>query len=348
MRNSDLQHLCSIVLALALLPCIARGGEEAKAAPTATPRYGPLDVEMVLRDRSRLRVKLAQEQPVVLRTAYGNLNVPTTELRNIRRGDRLSSEEQQVFSQALKDLDSDDFSVRQAAHAKIVALGIPACGALKDALPGASTEARARIETVLKKVEEGCGRTSQPLDSVKTRLFEARGILDVKTFTVTARFGKFDIRFDDIDRIQWLAYGELGTIALDINKTATEWIDTGVDLEAGEEALTRCTGQVNIQGNQIGPEGSENWGRQGQFVVGSVIGRIGLSGREFSIGKGSKFTPDASGRLYAKIYIFPHMLTQGQMRNAKGQYDLVIATGPRIEEVAQMPETPAPGVTADQ
>lgn len=348
MGKSDLRNLGCIVLALALVPCIARGGEQPKAASTATPKYGPLDVELVLRDRSRLRAKLVQEQPVTLRTAYGALNVPTTELRCVRRGDRLSSDEQQAFTKALKDLDSDDFSVRQAAHARILALGISVCGALREALPGASTEVRARIETVLKKVEEAGGRTAQPLDSVRTKLFEARGILEVKTLAVAARFGTFDLRFDDIDRIQWLAYGELSSVVLDVNKACTDWIDTGVDLEAGEEALTRCTGSIDIQGNQITPEGSENWGRQGQFVVGSVIGRVGLSGREFSIAKGSKFTPDASGRLYVKIYIFPHMLNQGQMRNAKGQYDLVVATGPRIEEVAEMPETVTPNTNAEQ
>jgi len=79
---------------------------------------------------------------VSLRTAYGNLNVPTAELRCIRRGDRLSSDEQQAFAKALKDLDSDDFSVRQAAHARILALGISVCGALREALPAPRRSAR--------------------------------------------------------------------------------------------------------------------------------------------------------------------------------------------------------------
>jgi hypothetical protein len=337
MRNSDLRLSAGIVLFLVVFPGTAHGGDETKAAPAAAPRYGPLDVEMVLRDRSRLRVKLAKDQSVTLRTAYGNLSIPTTELRCVRRGDRLSPEEQQVFTQALKELDSDDFAARQAAQNKIVALGLVACSALKEALPNASTEARARVETVLKKIEEGGGTPAQPLDSAKTRLFEARGTLEVKTFTVTARFGTFDIRFDDIDRIQWLAYGELRNVTLDVNKACVDWVDTGLDLEIGEEALIRCTGQINIQGNTTGPEGGQNWGKQGSFLAGAVLGRIGLSGPEFLIAKGSKFTPDASGRLYVKIYVYSHMLNQGQMRNAQGQYDLVVATGPRIEEVEQMP-----------
>jgi hypothetical protein len=348
MRRTWLHVWSGAVLFIAMFSSAARAADDLKTASAAAPRYGPLDVEMVLRDRSRLRVKLTKDQSVTLRTAYGNLSIPTTELRCVRRGDRLSPEEQQVFTQALKELDSDDFAVRQAAQNKIVALGLVACSALKEALPNASTEARARMETVLKKIEEGGGASAQPLDSAKTRLFEARGTLEVKTFTVNARFGTFDIRFDDIDRIQWLAYGELRSVALDVSKACVDWVDTGLDLETGEEALIRCTGQINIQGNTTGPEGSQNWGRQGSFLAGAVLGRIGLSGPEFLIAKGSKFTPDTSGRLYVKIYVYPHMLNQGQMRNAQGQYDMVVATGPRMEEVEQMPAPRPQPANADQ
>jgi hypothetical protein len=303
-----------------------------------------MDVEVTLRDRSRLRAKLVQDEPVALRTAYGVLNVPVAALRCIRRGERLSAEEQEVLDRHLKGLGADDFTVRQEAQNKIAALGASARSALKESLSSASAEARTRIESILKKIDERGGPSCQPLDSVKTELFEARGRLDAKTFKVAARFGTFEIRFDDIDRIQWLGYGELVRATLDVAKACTDWVDTGLNLERDEEVLTRCTGQINMQGNAISPQGSNKWG-SAQFLMGTVIGRVGASGKEFQIAGGIKFTPEASGRLYAKIYIIHHMNRPDQLNNMQGQYDLVAATGPQIEELEREPDA-APTVPA--
>jgi len=144
-----------------------------------------------------------------------------------------------------------------------------------------------------------------------------------------------------------LGYGELVRVALDVNKACLDWVDTGLDVERGEEVLTCCSGKITIQGNEIQPQGSSNWGGGAQFLMGTVIGRIGTSGREFQIAAGTKFSPEASGRLYAKIYVIPHMQRPGQMNNAQGQYDFVAATGPQIEELEREPDAvttvPRPG-----
>jgi hypothetical protein len=331
--------LCLGLAGLAGLPAWA--GDEAdegtakpgteKSAAKAAPRYGPLDVEMRLRDGSRLRVELSAADKVTLRTDYGALAIPISDVRRVRRGDRLSASEEQSFAKLLKDLDADDFEARQAAQNQLTALGARVVGALNVALPKASVEARNRMLVILRKIQERGAAKPQPYDSVKTKSFEARGALEVQAFKVKARFGVFDIRFDEVDQIRWLCNGEQKTVMLEAGKMSNEWLDTDLDVEEGEELVLRCSGQINMNGAPCGPEGSNNWGQAQPFLMGAAIGRLGLNGKPFAIGTGTKLVPDSSERLYVRIHCFPHMLRQTQ--NYTGEFKVAIATGSEAEEL---------------
>ena len=302
-----------------------------KHAAKAAPRYGPLDVEMRLRDGSRLRVELSAADKVTLRTDYGSLAIPISDVRRVRRGDRLSASEEQTFAKLLKDLDADDFEARQAAQNQLTALGARAVGALNAALPKASVEARNRMQLILKKIQERPGAKPQPLDSVKTKTFEARGSLQVQAFKVKARFGVFDVQFDEVDQIRWLCNGEQRSLVLEASKMSNDWVDTELDTEEGEELVVRCSGQINMNGSPCGPEGSSNWGQAQPFLMGAAIGRLGLNGKPFAIGTGTKLVAESGERLFVKIHCLPHMLRQTQ--NFSGEYKVAMATGAEAEEL---------------
>jgi hypothetical protein len=313
---------------------VAKAGTEMSAAKW-TSHYGPLDVEMRLRDGSRLRAELSAADKVTLRTDYGNLVIPISDVRRLRRGDRLAAPEEESLAKLLKELDADDFEARQAAQNQLTTWGVRVIGALNEALPKASVEARNRIQIILKRIQERGGPKPQPFDSVKTRSFEARGRLDVQAFKVKTRFGVFDIRFDEVDQIRWLCYGEQKALVLEASKMSNEWVDTELETEEGEDLVIRCSGQINMDGCACGPEGTNNWGQGQPFLMGAAVARLGQNGKPFTIGTGTKLVAESSERLYVRIHCLANMMRRAQ--NFTGEYKITLATGSEAEELDRTP-----------
>jgi hypothetical protein len=98
-----------------------------------------------------------------------------------------------------------------------------------------------------------------------------------------------------------------------------------VTVRAGSRLIIKASGQIDMyplegyNGQYMASPSGPKWvGRQGAPAPGMVVGRIGTSGKEFTIGEKYDGKPDEAGVLYLRIVASP-------WNNAStGEYKLTI------------------------
>ena len=306
-------------------------------ASESAKRYGPRDVEIRLRDGSRIRGEITGIEMLTVHTEYGDLKVPVSDLRRLARGDRLTAEEIRGIEVVLKELDSDEYEKRQVAQRNLEAFGMRVFDLLTQALSNASAERRTRLQSMLKKILEKGGRRPPVQDVVRTQRADIRGYLEVQKFPVKTRFGTLEVVFDELDSIRWLAYGELREETVEALAGSLDWIDTGMQAFEGEEVSMRASGQISISGIQATPAGtSNNWGNTQPHLVGTLLAKIGSDGKPFVVGEGVKTVASANERIYLKIFVLPNMINRNQSGNYSGGYKVTLATGVQVEGLERM------------
>ncbi len=325
MRNIPL-----IALVLSLNALFLNAAETPQGGSSAS-KYGPADVEVQLRDGSMLRGELSGITAFALKTPYGLLNIPLNRVVHFQMGVHIPPQNTTEVPAALKDLDSDDFNTRTRAQQKLEAIGLAALAALRAAKPGASAEARTRIDALLTKISAKSAKTSEN-DSILTDEFEALGQLQQTTLSLQSCLGPLQIKFEDVNRIRWLAKGDSASLSLDVSTALEDWIDTGIDSIPGEKMAVCATGTIKVYGNTtITPEGTTNWNSR-PFKVGAVIGKLGVNNKPFLIGPGKQWSTDGKERLYLKIHCNDDILNNDN-RNTSGAYSVQIGTSYQAENI---------------
>ena len=308
---------------------------ETQAAPVS--KFGPRDIEIQLVDNSLFRGALEGVESLKLKTAYGVLTIPCSEILRIQRGQRLDEKTLKDLDATIQALDHDEFAKRTAAQQKLEAGNASVVEPLKKARETASAEARARIDKILAKLNEKLhGATVQVEDLVRTTRFECSGILQLEVLKMSSRVGQLAIKIDDLRTIRWLNHGESKSLNLDATPAMVEWLDTGVTLNNGDLVALQASGSINPAPNnnnlEIGPIGTENWGNQNTpFLMGALIGKVGVDGEAFLIGGGKSWTATAKDKLFVKVF-----WNNRQCRiepAAKGSYKIKITTGTMAEGV---------------
>lgn len=300
------------------------------------PKFSIYEIEVKLQDGSLIRGEIKETESIQLKTAYGLLNIPLSEISRIERGERISELDTKAAVQALKDLDSDEFSKRAAAQHTLETGNALISTLIKDAREKASVEARTRIDKILGKLlEKNKGKKLQTEDAVRTTRFEATGDLQMSALKLRCRLGLLSISMSEIQSIRWMNSGEMKVFILENNQTVGMWMDTGVEVSQGDRITVNVTGTIstNNDNNEITPIGSENYGNNDKFLVGAVCGRMGQNGEPFLIGNYKSWTAETKERLYVKI----NWNRRGRNNDSKGQFNLKITSGVWAEN-AKPPE----------
>jgi hypothetical protein len=136
-----------------------------------------------------------------------------------------------------------------------------------------------------------------------------------------------------------------------VDVTATDWLDTGVDLRAGDVVVLSSSGTLTLtQGKTVGPAGQPRGFRDliknypaNDAGLGALIGRIGSSDAAvpFVVGEAKRLEVPRTGRLF--LYL-----------NRSGKDALAGAIHSNIQFLSRGPETPVsfdasklPAVTAE-
>jgi hypothetical protein len=153
------------------------------------------------------------------------------------------------------------------------------------------------------------------------------------------------VQLADLRQVRSLAGSGTVEVSVDAARWAApsqdQWLETEIEVEKGAPLKLRAAGMINLNpqnGNQFmsGPDGSQQFGRNGPYAPGALIGRIGRHGQDFQIGSRYEGEASASGRLYLRVAPSPW----GQM--AAGSYTVTASTELGLGALAEAADRPAP------
>lgn len=317
------------VFLLGAVPIVA---DEAAKTPPAT-------VEMVARfhDGTTIRKAVLQES-VLITTRYGKLTVPVGDIRRIEFGLHISEETVQKIDEAIRNLGSDKFPLRESASKDLVALGFRAYAALQTAVKSKDKEVVKRAAAALEKIRVATPDELLRLknhDVIHTRDCVLSGTIHSPILKAkTANFGELQFKIADLHSLQSMAKAE-AEVAVEAAPAAQglKWQDTGIQVESDMDLVIKASGQIDFANGQplppgagpivSGPEGSANVGRgTGGYSVGTLLGKIGDRGDVFVIGPRLEGKTVQEGRLHLMVVPWP-----GAENPPTGSYKVNLAMG---------------------
>lgn len=322
---------------LIVAACACAAGLLRADDPPKTPDPGPPEFEAKFADDSTLKV-LILDPAFTVTTKYGKVTVPVADVKRIALGFRFPPGVEDKIDAAAADLGAVSFRAREEAEKALVEFGEYAVPAVRRARKSDDPEAAKRAESVWKKLSDKL--PSEKLEARDYDLVEAefpiRGRIDPAAFRIKSRyFGDAELRLAEVRAMRSMAAPNAPAgIELDAAKYARQgwaaWLDTGVDVAAGEPLEVAITGQIDQWPQQpgqyiSGPQGTGNAAPglpNGQPIMfpqqvpgvpvpnrgftpsGSVIGKIGPTGQPFLIGASYR-QPRAPGTGRLQLIIAP-------------------------------------------
>lgn len=315
-RISGTGNMLNFLLAVAVV-----AGQPLQPSPV-TP---PPQIEARCADGSVIRAVLTQEV-IEVETKYGRLKIQAVDLRRIEVGIHLPAGTEARISTAVTRLGSTSHQEREAALEELVSLGEHAYPSVHAALKSADLEVRQRAEKIVTALKEKVPADRLRLDTrdrIETTEFTVAGRIAGPALKArTALFGDLDLRLCEVRTIR-RADSPSGAVVVDAARhTLDAWLDTGINVDSAEPLRLSATGQVDVWPQTpgqytCGAGGYRNAGMLPgtQLHSGTLVGRIGTTGRLFVVGEQFDKSPEQSGRLYLAITASPwNAASSGQYR----------------------------------
>ena len=291
----------------------------------------PGEVEINFLNGSTVRMIL-QSEKIDVATPYGQLAVPSKDVRAIEFGLHFPPGAEARIEQAVKNLGDSNFRVRDQAGKTIVELAPYSYPAVFEASRSADLEIARRAKEVVKQLQASHPKKDlkvAPEDRVITPTFTIVGRILTPTFKAQAElFGQVEL---PVARMRGLRSLHGGTAAVDVTidagkyAMAGQWLETEFEVDGRSAIVVSAKGMVDTwpqQGGQynVGPNGLQGRnmgfapgavmvpaGRKivgqlnGQMYGGMLLGKIGADGEIFTIGERYEGTPETEGKLYLHI-----------------------------------------------
>ncbi len=330
--------------ALAALLVVSTAAAEDKPAGTS-PK--PAEVIARLHDGTVVRKAFLRDGVVVV-TRFGKLTVPAAEIRRIEFGRHLSAEATRQLEEAVRQLGSDEYKVREGAGKRLVALGARAYPALQAAArsPDKEVAARARAAAEQIRKEVPAEQLSLPEnDVVYTRDCVLTGRVEGEALQArSSSLGELSLRFAELRSLHSGAV-ERAELALDAGQFTApgKWADSGVTVEPGVGLTVSASGRVDLVPAQAGqhlsgPAGYPGAAGDGGYQAGTLLGRFGEDGPVFMLGQRFEAPSGKGGRLYLRI-----VPINGAPAPA-GSYRVKVSAGPGVEVRTASGPPPVPAV----
>lgn len=293
---------------------------------TSQAQTRPSIAEIRLDDGSVVRMTLLLPA-LEIETKYGKLVVPISDIRRIDFGLHVPAETQLAIDRAIKRLGSSAHKDRSVASADLLGHGHFALPSLHAASKASDQETSTRAAETLRLIEERVSADLLKLrayDVVHTAEYPIHGKILTPTIKASsAHFGTVDLPLAGILALSLRHAGGHREIVVDAGKwglSLDAWLDTGIFLHADGRLHVVADGQVDLWPQGPGqyvaaPKGYNTAGKGGQFLAGSLIGRIGEAGKAFFIGERLDVAPREEGRLFLQITPSPwNNVAAGQYR----------------------------------
>lgn len=308
----------------------------------------PGDVEISFLNGSNVRMIL-QSDKLEVATPYGQLSVPSHELRAVEFGLHFPDGYEAKIQQAVKGLGGDNFRERDQAGKALLELGPYSYPAVFEASQTKDLETSRRAKELLKQLQAKHQKKDLKTsvdDRVITATFTIVGRIQNTSIKANAElFGQVDLPVSRMRMLRSLAGGRDVEVTIDAAKYGNQgqWLETEYTVDGLNEIVITAGGNVDVwpqQGGQYIVTASGLRGRNmgiafnaammrggaklamplnGQIYGGALIGKIGEDGQMFLIGERYEGTPDQQGKLF--LHIGPSPWNNQQ----SGSYDVKIA-----------------------
>jgi hypothetical protein len=288
--------------------CHHQQADDAKKADEA------IKSEIRFLDDSVVRVFLQPEQLDVV-TRFGKLSVPVKEIQRIEFGVRCPDGLEPKIVQAIEELGSDVYKVRETALKNLIEWGPYAYPRLYRASKSNQPEVAKRVSMALEKIRSKHPARNLRLredDVIVTAYFTMVGrITNAQIKTKSKNFGELAVALSELRSLRSTTTTgdtELTIEAAKYGSDATSWLDSGFEATGGKLLIT-ASGTVDLwpqgPGYTSQPSGYQQGGRMGQHLAGQLLGRVGEDGPVFIIGDRYEGTPTRDGKLYLHIVHSP-------------------------------------------
>jgi hypothetical protein len=308
---------------------------EVKTTPKAGPTIkAPVDtglpgeVEINFLNGSTVRMVL-QSEKLEIATPYGQLAVPTKEIRAIEFGLHFPDGIEARIQQTVRSLNAADFHERDQAGKTLLELGPYSFPAVLEASRAGELEVAMRAKALVKQLQAKHQKKDLKTgaeDRVVTPTFTIVGrILTFKLKAKAELFGDVDLPVARMRTLRSFAHAGLDVeVIVDAARYGGQgqWLETDFQVDGRTTVQITAQGQVDVWPQQngqfiVGPNGLQgrNAGMQAILVPGrkirgainahtfggALLGKVGEDGEVFAIGERYEGMPDQTGKLYLHI-----------------------------------------------
>jgi hypothetical protein len=273
---------------------------------------------------SVVRMSILQERVEVM-TKFGKLSIPIAEIVKIDFGVHVPPDLDKKITQAIADLDSENYKTRELALNNLVGWGPYAYPQVYQAVKTGPLEVKKRAQLAMDKLKAKHPAHKLRLrqhDLIFTENFTVVG--QITTLTIKAKaenFGEVELQLAKLRAIRSLATGLDAEATVDAGKYAVsgQWMDSGFEARDGMRLHIVASGNVDLwpqQGGRFscGPGGFDQnagFGKKvkggGLQLPGTLLGRIGTDGPTFVIGDSYDGPTNREGKLFLQIVPSPWM-----------------------------------------
>ena len=340
MYTSLSRILFSLCVLSPLALAVALGQDDAKKGPSDSAPG--VEVEVRLTDGGALRMAIAEEH-LEFTTPHGKLKVAVGDIRRLDLATRLTAAQRKLLAQALENLGSPQFELREKAGADLLSLKEKAYPSLLETARSPDIEIAARGKDLLGKLKAKVPPQRlrfREKDVVHTADSTISGKIELASLTASSpQFGQVKVNLADVASIFFLNAGPETELKLDGRYALANevWLDTGLDVIEHVRLTITASGEIDMYptggyaGQYVGtPKGKKKWAGSlsGMYEPGTLIGRIGETGTIFLVKDQYEDSAPASGRLF--------------LRAAGNTYNVETSGHYTIKIVGGTPGLPAP------
>lgn len=272
-----------------------------------------------LRDGSRI-AGLPGFDSLQVKTRYGTLTVPSTDLIRLRLAPRMGNENKEQIELEIQRLSGSDFDEREAAMDALRKLGEPVLPYLAKLIRADDEELRNRSSLLLgelkSKTKENNKHGSEfpalvdGFDEIVSSRFRIRGTIQAKDFSIKSRYGTLKIKTSDIMGVDF-RFGGITDSTVHITGrqvVPANWSNTNLFVARGVNLKIRASGNLFVSNYNLnsGPQGTTRYSGNSykNFPLLSLVGKIGKNGAPFMIGASYKAKSSRAGKLYLGVVPF--------------------------------------------
>ena len=330
-------------------------GDSAEEAKDEAPEQEPVAkppikiddqlIQLELWDGSQISGKV-QASTIPVETSFGRLDVPVGRIQKILPGLDSYPDLKQRIQRLVDSLADKDFDVRESAQRELLDMGLLVVNLLdqwrvdgtaeqKKRLGEIKTELLAMSDDLEESGEADSERILIGKDTIVTDEFTIVGTIDRTEFLLKTKFGDLQVTLADIKSGDRTVFGLAKSIRKTVKVAAEAFFqrepaNTRIRLKRGDRVSIRASGNVRwTNWNQTStPTGLSGQGNYQGINSGTLVARIGPTGKLIKIGDKADFIASGNGTLYLGIAIQDNYANQSSYRWT-GSYSAKVVVEPK-------------------